>query len=252
MRGVPRRERSARVDEAAATLGIERLLERLPGELSGGERQRVAMGRAIVRKPRVFLFDEPLSNLDAALRAELRVEIAALVRRLGVTSLYVTHDQTEAMTMADRIVVMNKGRLQQIGPPRTIYEDPANAFVAGFLGSPPINWIELTPRNGMLHGAGAEWPIPHGIPIGAGVRAAVRPEHVRMAGEGVVVEGVVAVTEPLGAETHVLLDASGTFLRARAPGFDAPLRGERVRFVVSPRDVLWFDPDGGDRLRARA
>jgi multiple sugar transport system ATP-binding protein len=252
MRGVPRRERLTRVDEAAGMLGIGGLLDRLPGELSGGERQRVAMGRAIVRKPRVFLFDEPLSNLDAALRAELRVEIAALVRRLGVTALYVTHDQTEAMTMADRIVVMNKGKLQQVGAPRSIYEDPANAFVAGFLGSPPINWIELAVRDGRLEGAGAAWPAPSGVALGEGVRAAVRPEHVRMGGEGVGIDCVVLATEPLGAETHVLLDAAGTSLRARAPGFDAPARGERVRVVVAPRDVLWFDRPTGARLRVPA
>ncbi|MCC6557363.1 MAG: ABC transporter ATP-binding protein, partial [Polyangiaceae bacterium] len=143
MRGVPAAERARRVEEAAATLAIGRLLDRRPGELSGGERQRVAMGRAIVRAPKVFLFDEPLSNLDAALRAELRVELAALVRRLGTTSVYVTHDQVEAMTMGDRIAVLRAGELQQIGPPRSIYEDPANAFVAGFLGSPAINLIEV-------------------------------------------------------------------------------------------------------------
>src|SRR5262249_12044335 len=145
------------------TLGLGRLLDRRPGELSGGERQRVAMGRALVRSPRVFLFDEPLANLDAALRADLRLEIATLVRRLGVTSLYVTHDQLEAMTMADRIAVMRGGELLQIGPPRSIYEDPANVFVAGFLGSPPINWIDLTLRDGRLEGAGVTWPSPPGI-----------------------------------------------------------------------------------------
>jgi multiple sugar transport system ATP-binding protein len=251
MRGVPARERDARVDETAAMLGIAELLHRKPGALSGGERQRVAMGRAIVRRPRVFLFDEPLSNLDAALRAELRVEIASLIRRLGVTSLYVTHDQIEAMTMADRIAVMKSGTLQQIGPPRAIYQDPANAFVAGFLGSPPINWIDVDARDGHLVGAGARWPDP-GVGAPATLRAGVRPEHLRIGprGEGAVaIEATVTLEEPLGAETHVVLDAAGTTLRAKAPGFDAPARGERVTLSVAPSDVLWFDRETGARLR---
>jgi multiple sugar transport system ATP-binding protein len=251
MRGVPAAERARRVDEAAALLGIGRLLDRRPGELSGGERQRVAMGRAIVRRPRVFLFDEPLSNLDAALRAELRVEIAALVRRLGVTSLYVTHDQIEAMTMADRIAVMQAGELQQVGPPRTVYEDPANVFVAGFLGSPPINWIDLAVREERLEGAGANWVPPAWLEVRAGLRAGVRPEHLRLREEGgVAIAATVITNEPLGAETHVLLDAGGTRLRARVPGFDAPDRGSAVRISVPAEAVLWFDGETGRRLRA--
>ncbi len=250
MRAVPTAERRRRVDEVAAMLGLTRLLDRRPGELSGGERQRVAMGRAIVRKPRVFLFDEPLSNLDAALRAELRVEIAALVRRLGVTSLYVTHDQIEAMTMGDRIAVMRGGRLQQVGPPRAIYEDPVNTFVAGFLGSPPINWVDVAPRDGRLEGAGAVWAAPAGIGARAGLRAGVRPEHVRMtAHPGVPIDATVIANEPLGAETHVLLDAAGTRLRAKVPGFDAPTRGAAVRVFVPDEAVLWFDAASGERLR---
>jgi multiple sugar transport system ATP-binding protein len=252
MRGVPAAERRLRVDEAAAVLGLSRLLDRRPGELSGGERQRVAMGRAIVRRPRVFLFDEPLSNLDAALRAELRVEIAALVRRLGVTSLYVTHDQIEAMTMADRIAVMRGGELLQVGSPRAVYEDPANVFVAGFLGSPPINWIDLTLRDGRLEGAGATWPAPPGLVERPGLRAGVRPEHLRMSGAGVAIDAVVTMNEPLGAETHVLLDATGTRLRARVPGFEAPARGSTVRVFAPEEAVLWFDGATGARLRPGA
>jgi multiple sugar transport system ATP-binding protein len=249
MRGVPAAERGRRVDEAAALLGLGRLLDRRPGELSGGERQRVAMGRAIVRRPRVFLFDEPLSNLDASLRAELRVEIASLVRRLGVTSLYVTHDQIEAMTMGDRIAVMRGGELQQVGAPRVIYEDPANAFVAGFLGSPPINWIDTTLREGRLRGAGVDWPAPAGIGVRPGLRAGVRPEQVRMGGAGIAIEATVVANEPLGAETHVLLDAAGTRLRAKVPGFEAPPRGDTVRVLVAPEAVLWFDGATGERVR---
>jgi multiple sugar transport system ATP-binding protein len=245
MRGVPAAERARRVEEAAALLGIARLLDRRPGELSGGERQRVAMGRAIVRRPRVFLFDEPLSNLDAALRAELRVEIAALVRRLGVTSLYVTHDQVEAMTMADRIAVMQAGKLQQVGSPRTIYEDPANVFVAGFLGSPPINWIDPARLEGV-----ATWSPPPWAGAREHLLAGVRPEHLRLGGEGAVVLAATVLTnEPLGAETHVLLDAGGTRLRARVPGFDAPPRGTPVRLSVPVEALLWFDRATGQRLR---
>jgi len=252
MRGVPAPERARRVEEAAAMLGLERLLHRRPGELSGGERQRVAMGRAIVRRPRVFLFDEPLSNLDAALRAELRVEIAALVRRLGVTSLYVTHDQIEAMTMGDRIAVLRGGELMQLGPPRSIYEDPANAFVAGFLGSPPINWIDVSARDGRFEGAGAAWAPPPGLGARATLRAGVRPEQVRLRREGArgtVIDATVVMNEPLGAETHVLLDAAGTRLYAKAPGFDAPERGAGVQVVVAEEAVLWFDGVTGERLR---
>jgi multiple sugar transport system ATP-binding protein len=251
MRGVPAAERRRRVDEAASMLGLAqgRLLDRRPGELSGGERQRVAMARAIVRAPKIFLFDEPLSNLDAALRAELRVEVAALVRRLGVTSLYVTHDQTEAMTMGDRIAVLRNGELQQLGPPRAIYEDPANTFVAGFLGTPAINWIDLEPRDGQLEGAGATWPAPPGLGVRR-LRAGVRPEGVRLRdGGGVAIEARVVMNEPLGAETNVLLDAAGTRLRARVPGFDAPPPGTTVTVIVSPAAVLWFDPETGKRLR---
>jgi multiple sugar transport system ATP-binding protein len=249
MRGVPAAERSRRVEDAGALLGIGKLLDRLPGELSGGERQRVAMGRAIVRRPRVFLFDEPLSNLDAALRAELRVEIAALIRRLGVTSLYVTHDQVEAMTMADRIAVMRGGSLQQLGTPRAVYEDPANAFVASFLGSPPINWIDLTACGGSLEGAGVTWAMPPALGARRDLRAAVRPEHVRMGGEGIAILATVTAIEPLGAETHVLMDAGGTALRAKVPGFDAPPRGSAVRVFVRPADVLWFNASTGERIR---
>jgi multiple sugar transport system ATP-binding protein len=248
--GVHAAEVGVRVREVAARLGLDRLLERRPRELSGGQRQRVALGRALVRRPRLCLFDEPLSNLDAALRAELRVEIAALVRRLGVTSLYVTHDQVEAMTMGDRIAVLRAGDLQQVGPPRAIYEDPANAFVAGFLGSPPINWIDVERRGDRLEGAGAVWPEPVGIEVGERARAGLRAEHLRLGGEGVEIAATVVAAEPLGAETHVLLDAAGTQLRMKVTGFDAPRRGENVRVAVRPGAVLWFDASTGKRLVA--
>ena len=255
MRGVRDPERARRVGEVAAVLGLARLVDRRPGELSGGERQRVAMGRAIVRQPKVFLFDEPLSNLDAALRAELRVELSALVHRLGTTSLYVTHDQIEAMTMGSRIAVLRSGKLQQIGPPRAIYEDPANDFVAGFLGSPPMNWIEIElERDGAtLRGAGAEIPIPAGLDLPRRVKAGVRPEHIHFDASParcVAIGGEVVSVEPLGAETHVLLDASGTRIRVKTAGFDAPSRGAGVRVHLDPGALLWFDAESGARLRS--
>jgi multiple sugar transport system ATP-binding protein len=256
MRGVAAAERARRVDEAAAMLGLGRLLERRPGELSGGERQRVAMGRAIVRSPKVFLFDEPLSNLDAALRAELRVDLTALVRRIGTTSIYVTHDQVEAMTMGDRIAVLRAGALQQVGPPRAIYEDPDNAFVAGFLGSPPINWIDVERRGDQIVGAGAEWPAPPGLTLPDRARAGVRPERLRVEPEGaarrdgsVTLEATVTATEPLGAETIVSFDAAGTRLRAKAPGFDAPPRGSKAILSAPAEAILWFDASTEARLR---
>ena len=151
--------------------------------------------------------------------------------------------------MADRIAVMRGGELMQIGPPRSIYEDPVNTFVAGFLGSPPINWIDLAVRNGRLEGAGAVWPCPPGIGQRDGLRAGVRPEHVRMRGEGMAIEATVTMNEPLGAETHVLLDAAGTPLRAKVPGFDAPARGTAVRVFVHEEAILWFDATTGERVR---
>jgi multiple sugar transport system ATP-binding protein len=246
MRGVGPAERRRRVDEVAAMLGLSRLLDRRPGELSGGERQRVAMGRAVVRSPKVFLFDEPLSNLDAALRGELRVEIAALVRRLGVTSLYVTHDQVEAMTMGDRIAVLRGGDLQQIGTPRAIYEQPANTFVAGFLGSPPINWIEV--KGG--EGAGARWePLPE-MTLPERAMAGIRPEHVWLETHAgcMSIKATVIAHEPLGPETHVLLDAAGTKLRAKVMGFAAHPPGMDVTLHVPRSFVLWFDAATGERL----
>lgn len=254
MRGVPAKERDARASETAATLGLSRLLDRRPSELSGGERQRVAMGRAIVRKPKVFLFDEPLSNLDAALRAELRVELAALVRRLGTTAIYVTHDQIEAMTMGDRIAVLQRGELQQVAPPRVVYEDPTNTFVAGFLGAPPINRVELRRDGAFFEAPGLRVPAPRGFASDrASVVAAIRPEHLVLrssaAPPSITIRANVVVTEPLGAEAYLHLDAGGTPLRARAVGFDIPSRGASVALSVDPRRILWFDADTGDRVR---
>ena len=252
MRGVARAERDRRVEEVAETLGIRPLLRRKPGELSGGERQRVAMGRAIVRRPRVFLFDEPLANLDAALRAELRVELAAMVRRLGTTSIYVTHDQAEAMTMGDRICVMSAGRLQQVAPPRAVYESPSNLFVAGFLGAPPMNLVALTRDGDTFEGGGLHLtpPVRAGLPDR--VTIGVRPEHLLLGSSGaarlVTFRAEVVNTEPLGAETHVRLSSAGTLFWSRSPGFDAPSRGATIEVAIEPRRLLWFDTATGERL----
>ena len=221
MRKIDPAERRKRSDEAAEMLALGRLMDRLPAELSGGERQRVAMGRAIVRRPRVFLFDEPLSNLDAALRQELRVEIGALVRELGVTAIYVTHDQVEAMTLADRICLMNKGAILQFAPPRELYESPATSFVATFIGAPRMNLLEGKLEGESVRCGPFTLPAPSSK-LPAEVAVGVRPEDVRIVAEDAPGAATleVVVSEALGAETTFVLRGAGTELRARAPGFD--------------------------------
>jgi multiple sugar transport system ATP-binding protein len=256
MRGMAKAERALRVAEVAEMLGLSKLLERKPGELSGGERQRVAMGRAIVRRPKVFLFDEPLANLDAALRAELRVELSSLVRRLGTTSIYVTHDQAEAMTMGDRICVMKDGRLQQIAVPRALYEAPANLFVASFLGAPPMNLVELVLRDGAYEGTGLVVPVRSGAGLPTRVTVGIRPEHLTLGADSrgayrerrLTIRGEVVGREPLGAETHVRLSVDGGLFWARAAGFDAPPLGATVEIHVDPKRLHWFEPASGERI----
>ena len=209
------------------------------------------MGRAIVRSPKAFLFDEPLSNLDAALRTELRVELGALVRKFGTTSVYVTHDQIEAMTLGDRIAVMRDGELQQIGPPRAIYEDPATRFVASFLGTPPCNLFELEREDGRLRAGAVDLPVPKELGDAKRVTVGIRPEHLSLAGgEGMVtIPADVVAAEPLGAETHLYLDAAGVRLRARAAGSDAPARGDTATLFLEAKRVLFFDAASGARIR---
>ncbi|MBI5537443.1 MAG: ABC transporter ATP-binding protein [Deltaproteobacteria bacterium] len=249
MRKTPTADRARIVSETAGMLGIGALLDRRPAELSGGERQRVAMGRALVRRPKVFLFDEPLSNLDAALRAEIRVEIGSLVRRLGATTLYVTHDHVEAMTLGHRIAVMRKGTLEQVGTPREVYEKPATAFVATFLGSPSMNLSDATFSASEVV-AGTVRLRATAAP--AALKIGVRPEHIRIgeAPAGMAsANATVTAVEPLGAETHVHLDAGGAVLRARLPGFDAPSRGDDVQLWFDPAQVHAFaSDDRGERL----
>ena len=198
----PKAAMAERVARAADILGLQALLDRFPRQLSGGQRQRVAMGRAIVRDPQVFLFDEPLSNLDAKLRVNMRAEIKDLHQRLRTTTVYVTHDQIEAMTMADRIVVMQGGRVEQIGTPLDLYDRPANRFVAGFIGSPAMNFIEgAVEAGGFRDRAGSLWPLPPGdLRLGTAVYG-IRPEHLQLVADGIPMR--VGVLEPTGSETQV-------------------------------------------------
>lgn len=221
--GAPAAEKKARVAEAAQILGLTELLARMPRQLSGGQRQRVAMGRSIVRQPKVFLFDEPLSNLDAKLRVAMRAEIKSLHRRLTTTIVYVTHDQIEAMTMADRIVVMNGGGVEQIGKPLDLFDNPQSLFVATFIGSPSMNILEgrFEPE-GFRHSSGTLLPLPAGVvaPEGGVGHYGIRPEHLRLADEGPIAVRV-SVVEPLGSETLITARIEGTslvvLLRDRRP-----------------------------------
>ncbi len=257
MRKVPPAERDKVVGETAELLGITRLLDRRPGQLSGGEQQRVAMGRAIVRRPEVFLFDEPLSNLDAALRAELRVELGKLLGRLEATALYVTHDQAEAMTLGDRIAVLREGRLEQVDTPRRIYEEPASVFVAAFFGSPPMNLIEMERQGTRARGGKLSMPPPS-MEAPKKLVAGIRPEHVHIAGhdpyglqggsKGIsraIPDARVTAVEPLGAETHVELEAGGQSIRTRVAGFEAPAPGAVVTLTIDEARIRWFDRDTG-------
>jgi multiple sugar transport system ATP-binding protein len=258
---VDKAEREARVLEAAKILDLEPYLDRKPGQLSGGQRQRVAMGRAIVRQPRVFLMDEPLSNLDAKLRVATRGQIAALQRRLGVTTVYVTHDQVEAMTMGDRVAVMKDGVLQQCDTPRALYDSPVNAFVAGFIGSPPMNLVEGQIVEGGVAIGGTTVPFERpGRPVGTRVTAGVRPESLDLVAGGHGIPAVVNVVEELGAEAYVYaylaenFDTAGVTaasdLIARVEPHDAPAIGDRISLRVKGGAMLLFDADSGERLTA--
>jgi len=255
--GVAKEERAARVLEAAKLLDLEPYLDRKPKALSGGQRQRVAMGRAIVRKPQVFLMDEPLSNLDAKLRVQTRTQIASLQRRLGVTTVYVTHDQTEALTMGDRIAVLKDGVLQQVGTPRDLYENPVNIFVAGFIGSPAMNLFpgKLT-ATGVEIGndvitVGAE-VLKHGK--GKTVTVGVRPEDLELTkGKGIAVE--VDVIEELGADGYLygraFVDGVEHEIVVRVDGRNHPMRGDKITVATTPKHVHVFDAETAQRLSKR-
>jgi len=248
-RKLTKAERATRVNDAAATLGLDKLLSRKPSALSGGQRQRVALARAIVSRPAAFLMDEPLSNLDAKLRSATRVELVELHRTLGTTFIYVTHDQVEAMTMADRVAIMSDGQLQQVGTPREVYERPANLFVARFIGSPPMNTFGATASGGGVDtGAGTlnlngavTGPLTPGEPVVVGVR----PEHLSV-GDGPLTARVRAV-EWLGHERLLVCDLAGETLTVRQDsGRDEVGAGSEVRLSAASEHIMVFDPATGE------
>jgi multiple sugar transport system ATP-binding protein len=217
------------VEEVAGLLGIEALLERRPKELSGGQRQRVAVGRALVRRPAVFLFDEPLSNLDAGLRSQMRAELKKLHERVGGTFIYVTHDQAEAMTLSDRVALMNGGRVEQLGTAAELYGAPATLFAARFFGAPAIN---VCP------------PEALGLPANDGALAALRPEHLELAGDDASaarLRGRVYLVEPMGADAWVTVELHGARVVARCPASTSAKVGDRLELTFEPARVLWFD-----------
>ena len=250
MAKMPKTEIDARVSRAAGILGLDPYLGRYPRELSGGQRQRVAMGRAIVRNPQVFLFDEPLSNLDAKLRVQMRSEIRELHQRLGTTTVYVTHDQIEAMTMADQIVVMREGRIAQVGAPLELYDYPANVFVAGFIGSPAMNLIHgvLGPTGATFEADGISVPVTPGAGREAGRRVSfgVRPEHLELADAGIAAQ--VVVVEPTGSETHLVLRAGPREMVAVFRDRHAFQPGQTVHLRPVTAMTHLFDAETGDRL----
>jgi lactose/L-arabinose transport system ATP-binding protein len=256
MASTPKEEIDRRVAAASAILKTDHLLDRRPGQLSGGQRQRVAIGRAIVRKPDVFLFDEPLSNLDAELRVSMRIEIARLHRELGNTMIYVTHDQTEAMTLADVIVVLREGRIEQVGSPREIYENPSNSFVAGFIGSPRMNLLKARQEGRYLGLADATLVAPFAAAArasGTEVTFGIRPEHLSVGHEkieGRSLEVVVDFSEYLGGTQYLycqLSDGQAITVEYRSP---VPVKpGDRITLSWAPDSIRLFDP-GGMRLRA--
>ncbi len=252
--GRPKAERDAAVAEAAEILGLTDLLDRKPKALSGGQRQRVAMGRAIVRKPEVFLFDEPLSNLDAKLRTAMRKEVKLLHQRLASTSIYVTHDQTEAMTMADKIVVLNDGMVEQIGSPTELYTAPENLFVAGFIGTPQMNFIEgMVSADGTVRPDGnAHLPglrVDPGLPLAAGdaVVVGIRPERIRFVPDGAYPANVELV-EPMGSEALVTCNFGPYEVRVQDRSMETVAQGADVRFDYDPVLALVFVRDSGKRV----
>ena len=257
IRGMPKEEIEQRVKKAGATLQLSQLLDRKPRQLSGGQRQRVAMGRAIVREPAVFLFDEPLSNLDAKLRVQMRLEIKKLQRQLGTTSIYVTHDQVEAMTLADRLIVMNAGNADQIGTPMDIYDRPASVFVAGFIGSPSMNFIpgdmNATGTAVVLGEQGQALPVDPPLPQAAGrkVTVGLRPEHLIPAEQGQQhVDLRVDMVEPLGADTllHGQFVATNSDITLRLPGHVTLAHGTTLALTTEANRVHIFDRDSAKRL----
>jgi multiple sugar transport system ATP-binding protein len=249
MARMPRAEIEERVSRAADILGLTPYLARYPRALSGGQRQRVAMGRAIVRNPKVFLFDEPLSNLDAKLRVQMRTEIRALHLRLATTTVYVTHDQIEAMTMADRIVVMRDGRIAQAGAPLDLYDRPQNTFVAGFIGSPAMNLIEGVGQGASVTAGALSLPAM-GAAEGRPLIYGIRPEHLQLGAsqEAPGLDAVIKVVEPTGSETHLVAEAGGREVVAVSRERLAVRPGDRVRLQPDPLRAHLFDAGTGERV----
>jgi multiple sugar transport system ATP-binding protein len=254
MRKTPKAEIEKRVREAAAILSIEQLLERRPRELSGGQRQRVALGRAIVREPKVFLFDEPLSNLDAKLRVQMRAEIARLHQRLKTTIIYVTHDQVEAMTLGDRIVLLDRGVIQQVDSPMAIYQRPANQFVASFIGSPAMNFIRGEIEQGVFRAGGENGATPSGIDVGGSMESGpavlgVRPEDLlTRAGDGALGTVTLDVVEHMGHETMAHFALAGAEHVARLPADAGVQPGDRLTLAIRPGAFHLFSGADGRRL----
>ncbi|WP_325893459.1 ABC transporter ATP-binding protein [Grimontia sp. NTOU-MAR1] len=248
----PKSEIEEKVTKAAEILDLTKYLKRYPKELSGGQRQRVAMGRAIVRDPQVFLFDEPLSNLDAKLRVTMRIEIKELHQRLGTTIVYVTHDQIEAMTMADKIVVMRDGRVEQIGSPLDLYDTPNNLFVAGFIGSPSMNFVhgKISSKNGtrmFISDSGLLLPLPETTAAdGQEVTYGIRPEHIQIGETGVPME--VGVVELTGSETHIFAKSGSDSIDALVKERINARFGSQLGFVINPDDVHLFDRNTEQRI----
>ena len=244
---MPKADKAKRVEEVADFLEMTEYLERKPAALSGGQRQRVAIGRAMVRDPALFLFDEPLSNLDAQLRTQMRLEIKKLHQRVGSTIVFVTHDQVEAMTMADRIVIMKDGHIQQVGTPEDVYRNPANTFVARFIGAPSMNMISadatasgiILPGGASIAKAATQGPVTLGI----------RPDDLRPVGGGGLLTGTVAVTEPLGPETLIYVDTPAGEMIAKASGRTPPLVGKQVHLDADIADLHIFDRASGLAIR---
>jgi multiple sugar transport system ATP-binding protein len=242
---------SAKVEKAASILGLEALLDRFPRQLSGGQRQRVAMGRALVRDPQVFLFDEPLSNLDAKLRVQMRGEIKSMHQRIGTTTIYVTHDQVEAMTMADKIVVLHGGFIEQIGAPLDLYDRPANLFVAGFIGSPSMNFIDGKIEEGVFRSdKGLALPLPAGLPVaqygGRALVYGIRPEHIRAINGGL--PGKVEIVEGTGSEIYAKIDCRGQQISCLFRERLDIRFGETVAISIDANSVHLFDKTSGKRL----
>ncbi|MET0440261.1 MAG: sn-glycerol-3-phosphate ABC transporter ATP-binding protein UgpC [Devosia sp.] len=254
--GTNKDEIKKRVDAAAKVLRIDNYLDRKPRQLSGGQRQRVAIGRAIVREPRIFLFDEPLSNLDASLRVEMRIEIARMKDRLGTTMVYVTHDQIEAMTLADKIVVLNAGRVEQMGSPLDLYNKPQNRFVAGFIGSPKMNFLALgaPSANGRFNVPGGEVSVPGGL-SGTPTSVGIRPEHLELVDldKPHTLTGTISMTEHLGSDTYAYVSLTGSeeMLVVRLSGERAVRRNEAIGIAFDPEMIHVFAADGQTLASAR-